>query len=111
MTKAELIVILEKRVGQIEKARNRFYFIYFPILLICYVYAYSFEPFPEYEYISVATVITILFFIILMIIDTWNKLASKIYCEHCTGEFSEDSLAYSVAVNECRNCKEPMYET
>jgi hypothetical protein len=111
MTKSELIENLKKRVSLVEKSRHRFKCVYLPILIILYTVAYIYLPFPELRYFSVETILAGIFLVCLWAVDVWSNLASKIYCEHCTAEFSEDSLAYSVAVNACNNCMKPMYET
>lgn len=111
MTKPELIANLERRLKRAEKAKMKFNFIYLPILFIVFAIAYEYAPFQELTYFSNAGILILLFMFCVFVGDMWRNVASKIYCEHCNSEFKEISLAHSIAVNECRNCKKPMYET
>jgi len=112
MTKSEFISNLKLHEHLLNSSWSRFEPIIYAACLIALVGKSFFELSGIiFDLMSVTLVVIMLW---LLLKSNSNKKIDEqcsMFCEQCEIRFEEETLAYAVLVNECQNCKNPIYET
>jgi len=113
MDKSELIANLKENHRSFESSLSRFKSIMF-FFCILWILAIYFLDLDSSFFNIGGWVIVIIFFWLCWYDDRTQKQIDKktsMFCPSCKKRYDEETMAYAVLVNECQNCKAPIYDS